>query len=341
MTGCRHRLIAACIVALCGPAALAQSADEDLERPVSEGGTYSATFENDIFGGTDRAYTNGIRIDYVTPRNRPAGVARWGRRNLDWLTPADDWYLTFGLGQNIYTPEDISAFVPDPDDRPYAGFLYGSIGIVADSGERLDTLALDIGIVGPAAQGERAQTYVHDLIGAQEPNGWDFQLGNEPGFRLVYERKYRFLYDFEPGLFGLQVDAAPHASLALGNVETSAAAGLTVRIGDRLEDNYGPPRVRPAVAGPGFFESTQGLGWYLFAGAEGRVVGYDMFVQGNLLTDGRTGVDAERLVMDAQVGIALQYRGVELSYTHVFRSPQFEAQESFNTFGSVNLRFRF
>lgn len=317
------------------------AADEDKPpHAVSEGGTFSATFENDIFGGSDKDYTNGVRIDYLTPRNELPLWARFARRNLTWLTDAGEWYATYGLGQNIFTPSDISLETPPGDDRPYAGFLYGSIGVVADRGDRLDTIALDLGVVGPAAQADEVQSLVHGVIGAQDPKGWDTQLENEPAFRLLYERKYRFLHDFEMDFLDLEVDLAPNFSLALGNVDTSAGAGLTLRVGDNLDDNYGPPRVRPAVAGPGFFESADGIGWYLFAGAEGRAVGRNIFVEGNTFRDG-PGVEPTPIVADFQAGLALQYNGYELTYTHVLRSPEFEGQDAFAEFGSVNLRLKF
>ena len=320
-----------------------QPPDEPITRPphaVSEGGTFSLTFENDLFGNSDQNYTNGARIAYVTPRNDMPWLGRFARRNLGWLTDADNWYATFALGQNIYTPEDLTLRPPDPDDRPYAGFLYGSFGVAADRGDRLDTIALDVGVVGPAAQADDSQRIIHDIFGFQDPKGWDFQLENEPGVRLLYERKYRYGYDFNLPVFDLAVDAAPHYALALGNVDTSAAAGLTIRVGDKLRDNYGPPRVRPAVAGPGFYEADEGFGWHLFAGAEGRVVGRNIFLQGNTLRDS-PGVDLRRLVADLQAGIALQFGGYELSYTHVFRSPEFEGQEGFSDFGSLTLSAKF
>lgn len=327
--------LAACLLAT--PAAAEETRSP---HPMSEGGTWSLTFENDVFGGTDMDYTNGVRIDHVSPRNDLPAWARLARRNLGWLTDAEDWYATYALGQNMYTPADITLDDPPPDDRPYAGFLYGSVGVAADRGDRLDMIALDFGVVGPAAQADGVQRFVHGITGSPEPQGWQHQLKNEPAFRLLYERKYRFLYDFGLPLDDFAVDAAPSFSFALGNVDTSAGAALTVRIGDRLRDDYGPPRVRPAVAGPGFFDGDGGFGWYLFASAEGRLVARNLFVEGNTFRGG-PGVDPRRLVADFQAGLALQYNGFELTYTHVFRSPEFRDREAFSEFGSVNLRVKF
>lgn len=309
------------------------------QHPVSEGGTLSVTFENDLFAGQDRNYTNGAQLSYVTGRNHLPWLGRVARRNLGWLTNADDWYASYAIGQNIYTPQDLSRVPPDPRDRPYAGFTYFSFGVIADRGDRLDTLAVEIGVVGPASQADDAQRIVHKLRGFHEPRGWDFQLKNEPGIRLLYERKYRFGTKFDLGLFDLQADAAPQFNVALGNVETYASAGVTVRLGRHLQDSYGPPRVRPALAGPGFFGGG-GFNWYVFAGADGRLVARNIFLQGNTFRDSRS-VDAFPFVGDFQAGLAVQFRNVQLAYTQVFRTPEFHGQDGFSDFGSLTLSVKF
>ena len=303
-------------------------------------GTFRVTWENDIFGGTDKGYTNGFRADYVTPKNQLTRVGEFARRNLTWLSDDAEWYETFSLGQNIYTPEDLTRRIPDPDDRPYAGFLYASFGMVADNGKRLDTIALDFGVVGRMALADDVQRAVHDLIQADDPRGWSSQLRNEPGVRLLFERKFRYLADLKFSLGDLQMGFAPHYGFALGNVDTSAAAGFMMRIGDRLDDNYGPPRVRPAVAGPGFYQYKDGLGWYLFGGLEGRAVGRNIFIEGNTFRNSAS-VEPHRLVGDANVGFALQYGNAEFSYTHVFRSPEFRGQRGIVQFGSLSLSVKF
>ena len=50
-------------------------------RRVSEGGTYSFTFENDLFAGEDNNYTNGVRFDHVSQRNDLPAWARFARKN--------------------------------------------------------------------------------------------------------------------------------------------------------------------------------------------------------------------------------------------------------------------
>ena len=143
---------ALCATLCLASAAFAQSTDQSAEqgakRPSSEGGTVSATFENDIFGGTDRNYTNGVRFDYVTPKNDLPLWARFARDQLKPIVPASDWYASYAIGQNMYTPSDITLDEPPANDRPYAGFLYASFGLAADTGRELDSFALELGVIG-------------------------------------------------------------------------------------------------------------------------------------------------------------------------------------------------
>ena len=189
-------------------------------------GTLRATWENDIFGGTDEGYTNGFRLDYVTPKNRLPALGEFARSNLTWLSDDADWYTTFSIGQNMYTPQDLTRRTPDPDDRPYAGFLYASFGMVADNGKRLDTVAIDFGVVGRMAQADDVQRAVHDLIQADDPVGWPSQLRNEPGVRLLFERKHRYLKDLPFSLGPLQVGIAPR-----GQVVNAAAYKISGLLG--------------------------------------------------------------------------------------------------------------
>ncbi len=323
-----------------GAAPSEEPTEPGTDGQVDERGTWSFTLENDLFGDADRDYTNGVRVDYITPRNNLTAFGRLAKRGLyGWFSDAGDWYEYYAVGQNMYTPADTSLRTPQPDDRPYAGFLYVGGGVAADRGDRLDTLAVEVGVVGPASLADETQILVHDILGVQEPMGWDNQLENEPGIRLIYERKWRYGAALVP-LLDLEADFIPHAGLTLGNVSTHAALGGTVRLGQDLRDDYGPPRVQPALSSPGFFRNEDGFSFYVFAGAEARAVGRDIFIEGNTF-GGVDGVEPRRLVADVQAGVTLQIGRTELSFTQILRTEEYSGQGDPSLFGSVNLRTRF
>jgi hypothetical protein len=330
------------------------SATEDEKRNI-----YIFQIENDLFNRfnpTDRDYTNGVRIGWLSPAitEMPAGVVAlttlptfFGER------PTDSVIRRFGVsvGQNIYTPNDTDTSLPIYNDRPYAAWLYATFALQytykrhdPKTGTlepvRLDTLQVDVGLIGPAAGGEFVQNNVHRLIGVAQAYGWANQLHNEPTFNLAFERRWRtgrsvILEDPK-----LEADFIPRIAASLGNVAIYGDVGGTVRIGKNLRDDFGPTRARPSLPGSEAFIGDGSFGWYLFAGVDGQVVGRNIFLDGN--TDGYSlRVWHRPFVAEAQAGLAVTYRGVRFTYTQVLRTPEFFEQDRFTQFGSINVTFRY
>lgn len=308
------------------------------EPDARERGTFSVLFENDTFAGTDRNYTNGVELSYLSAPNRAFAPLAWiGRRVL--RADADDKiYGGIGVGQSIYTPSDTKTTAPLPDQHPYAGWLHMTLSSFVDSGRTLDTLSLDLGLVGPDAGGEWVQNNVHDLLGAEEAKGWQHQVRNEPGFVLTADRKWRAIAEWERG--GLGVDVLPSLGVSIGNVLTQAQAGLVLRVGEDLADDYGPPRIRPSLAGGGFFAPRDAFSWYLFAGASGRAVAYNIVLDGNAFRDGGPSVNRRPLVAEAQAGLVLQFGRVQSAFTIVTRTDEFKGQDQQELFGAIALSMK-
>jgi hypothetical protein len=318
--------------------AAAAKEPQNQKEKSSEAGTFNLVVENDLFVGEDRDYTNGVQISWTTgPDATPSwaiDVARW----LPLFADDGDIRLNFGIGQNIYTPRDITLRDPPADDRPYAGWLYGSIGLMDKTATRLDQLQLQIGMVGPASLAENSQTWIHGIINSANPRGWDHQINNEPGLVITYLRSWRALVVED--IWGFSFDATPHLGGAVGNVFTYANGGATFRLGWNMPDDYAPPRIEPAVPISGFFEPRADFGFYFFATLDGRAVARNIFLDGNTFRDSRS-VDKDILVGEAQLGIALAIRSARLGYTYAFRSPEFSGQHNGDRFGAVTLSLRF
>jgi hypothetical protein len=337
-------LAAAVLVATAAPG-LAQDApapdappDVGSVETDSDDGTFTFIFENDLLANTDRHYTNGIRLSW-----QPAGPApAWAEAITDFLPvfPEEhDLHLTWSLGQSIFTPDNISISPPDPDDRPYAGWLYGSLTLTTQSEEYLDALQLSLGVVGPASLAEETQKFVHEITGSQDPKGWDFQLDNEPGLILSYERRFRQLGYWQFG--GMEADVQPYIGGSVGNIITQAYAGGIFRIGQNMPGDYGPPRIRLGAPDPDVFEPSEGFGWYAFVGTEGRAVARNIFLGGNSFQDDSPSVDRKPLVGDLVGGVAVTYGNLRFAYTHILRSEEFDGQDDPDSFGSINLAIRF
>jgi hypothetical protein len=315
-------------------------------RADEAGEVCSVQFENDMFGSnTDRHFTHGTRFSCVT---QPIPWFANAIDNIPWFstqealkTPQDSLLArgSLSIGQNIYTPEDIRETELIEEDRPYGGWLYLGIGLVGNQGsQRYDKVELNIGVVGPWSLADDVQREWHALFGFDKPEGWDHQLKNELGMVLFYEQARRFAHQ-DVG-YGLQYDVIPHFGGALGNVFTHASAGCTIRLGPDLDEDFGPPRIRPSLPGGGYFRNRKGLNWYLFAGGEARVVLHNIFLDGNTFKDSHS-VDKKWLVGDMQAGLSLQIGRLRLTYTQIYRTREYKKQNSPDAFGSVSLSYQF
>lgn len=316
---------------------LLQIACPHLAWPAGSGTAETLTLvvENDLFSNRDGHYTSGVRFSWVPGRNTSA--PEWAvktARVAPWFPERGEIRHGYAIGQSMFTPRDITTPNPPLSDRPYAGWLYATIGLGAESGRQLDQFAITIGMIGPASLAEQSQKLVHQITSSREPQGWDTQLRNEPGIIVSYQRSWR--RRVATNVFGNRLDFTPHLGAALGNVYTHANAGLTVRFGQQLPIDYGPPRILPGMPGPGDFSPASDFGWYLFAGVEGRAVARNIFLDGNTFRDSRS-VEKEPLVGDLQFGIVLDWSDVRVSYTHVLRTREFTTQVGNDDFGAIGV----
>jgi lipid A 3-O-deacylase len=329
-----------------------------------DGGVLTIQIENDWFGGPsnkDRHYSTGLRANWMSPNlyNTPEFVRDFTdlpEHLLSFLDgrTAGNVKRRYGIsvGQSLYTPEDKQAKDLIKDERPYAAWLYLGLSLQTiryDAAKpdkqqdaiRQDTWQLDIGVIGPMALGKQVQNNFHELINAPESQGWDNQLRNEPGINLTFERKWRIgravLFD-EP--IKLRSDVVPMVGLSLGNVNTYAAAGAIVRLGQDLGNDFGPPRIRPSLPGSETFDLEDPFAWYIFAGFEGSAVARNIALDGNTFRDSHS-VDKNIFVADLMAGAAVFMGRTRLAYTHVLRTKEYKGQKGMDHYGALTFSVGF
>lgn len=318
-----------CGLVLCSRGAYAAEA--------GEGGILTFLVENDYFTDTDRYYTSGIKLDYLTPSSFPDPVRNL-LQNTVWSGGKDAVMRTqFSIGQNLYTPSDIRIAVPQPNDRPYAAWLYASYGIIAEWPDTVTNLDLEIGVVGPDAGGKWAQTKAHEWFGGRTPRGWDLQVENRFGADLTLERTWR---RFElPAVLGVSAKIEPGIGATVGNVLDEAYVGATLRIGTDLGESTLPLRVRPSLAGSGIYDTTDGVGWYIFAGGTGSAVAYNYLLEGK--TPYSSNVEKNDFVGDLQFGAVLRLGRCQLATSYIIRSEEFKQQGVNDSFGAASISWHF
>jgi len=137
-------------------------------------------WENDMYFRTDYYFTNGFQADFYHEKLEHSP--------LNWLLipiqkPAgSNNHYGLQLRQEIHTPKDLSADSVSYGDHPYSSTLTLSqekIVNLPQSGIRIRS-GLRIGVLGPAALGNRTQEAAHSVSNpSRPPQGWDYQLTND------------------------------------------------------------------------------------------------------------------------------------------------------------------
>ena len=166
-------------------------------------------------------------------------------------------------------------------------------------------------------------------------------MRNEPGVLVAYLEKWRY-----GPASGVQV--VPHFGVTLGNVMSLARVGGIVRLGQNMS-GFGPDTIEPGGA---MLQRTrasddQSKGrnpeWYVFAGFDSRLVGRNIFLDGNTFRDS-VSVERRLLVHDLKVGFSLRVAPLRVSLTHVQRSAEFSTpfgNAGLQRFQSVNVSWEF
>lgn len=307
-------------------------------RAAGSPGIWSVNLENSAVSlgpVSDRNYTNGIGLGWTSaPGVLPHIVGPLSRA----LFGPGEERISLGIFQQIFTPDDTRADPPSPFQRPYAGYLALHLALLQEHANTQNMLAVDLGLIGPAALGEEVQNGFHRIIGQDATRGWGSQLHNEPTLEIYTSRTWRLPLG---KLGGLDTDALPAVALGIGNVRIYGEGGAVFRIGRGLAADFGPNRLFPATGGSPVFVTVRPFAWYFFVGAGGEAVAHDLFLAGNTFSAGPH-VTANPFLGTFEAGFAVIIHGIRISYMQVFQTKAWHGQQGgmFN-YGALEIAARF
>jgi hypothetical protein len=268
---------------------------------------FTVTLENDLFLGDDNGYTNGIGLSWAhagltefSPDNMPRWLHYLSRNLYISTMPGKQRAVSYQIAQLMQTPSEITIPTLIENEAPYAGLLAWSANLHAFDDRVADRLSLTLGVVGPLSGAEQAQKWVHEITGADEPQGWDNQIDNEPVFQASAERLLR-LANFHTGkTFGMDVIGMGNG--AVGTIESYLAVGVGGRLGHGLDRSFPTASFLPGRQANPLAGSVTG-GWYVFANVQGRFVANDIGINGNTFKDSHS-VPLEHWQAAATAGVA-------------------------------------
>jgi lipid A 3-O-deacylase len=295
-------------------------------------GAFSFYLENDVFALTDRYYTHGVKLAWISPFKM---IRRSG--------PLSRQAISVSLGQNIYTPYEIEREDLIEDDRPYAGISYLTLALHRKKEHNMETFEFLLGIVGPSSLAKQMQKFVHSLYRGTQPQGWHHQLKDEIVYNFFFDKKWRIFRSVKTKKVGY--DLIGHFSGSVGTMMTAAATGWQFRFGSNLPMDFGTFLLRPGgESGSLFTEQTnhradsKRSGIHGFVYLVGHAVYRNIFLDGNTLQDSHR-VDKRLFVGDIVLGVVISKNRFKFSYAYVFRTKQFKTQGKPQIFGAINISY--
>jgi hypothetical protein len=328
--------ICVAVASLGGPAAARAQTDDAEQRRT----TLVFYTENDDWWpdtGTDKNYTNAFRVtiernyDVWSLQRRFPKLFGWVPTHVDcsFVSPYDhedlrctssSWHV---LGQQFYTPDDIT--IPDliPTDRPYAGWLYLGGSWKSSTASALTATDVYLGLTGEPSLAEPVQSFWHRLVGASDPKGWAHQVDGRFGVIVGHSRRKAF--DAKIRDVVRVIELVPYAGGTLGNIVTDGYAGFRLKVGYNISRDWTQtglaPRVGPAMLGR---LKPQDVELYLVLDGQGRALAYNSFID----AAPEHTLDRNYLVADGGLGVGFRFKGVSVSYRVAFVTPEYDEAQT-------------
>ncbi len=289
------------------------------------------SYDNDFFSGSDRYYTQGIRIEIISPSIKKSPLSKL----LISLPSSNKKYYGMAIEQDGFTPFSIRKNFIQYGERPYCGSVFLSSNLISLSIKKKLRLTtqLDLGMIGPIAKGEQEQKAIHKAIHGLEPLGWQYQIQNDLilNYKLALEKMM---------IQKKYVDLLATSEVRIGTMYDDAGIGSLIRIG--LKQNYlehlGLTKKYHSTK---FIDKFQ---LYVFAKGSIKTVLYNATLQGGVFNRNNvytlSSSDIKHIVATGYLGSILSFGRVKIEYTKAFLSPEFDQGLS-HKWGHCNLSICF
>ena len=295
----------------------------------------AATIDNDKFVGNDNGYTNGIFFSWFDVGDQnDRFMPDWLAAPLSWSVDMESAQATlqaYTLGQIMVTPDDITIENPPINELPYSGSLLFNYTFITMAEGHADSVGTTIGVVGPSSRAEQTQKWFHDLIGVDEPRGWDTQLDDEIVIQLTRGRLWRTW-----GAADDRMDLLALGEAGFGNLSSFVAGGMLFRFGSGLSSTFATPLlISSRSANPAAIEG----GWYLFAGVRFEYVFNLIYTDGNTYRDSRS-IEYDHSQVGITAGLAYSWKNVSVTFALYDSNLSDDITRDVTRFGTLTIGWR-
>lgn len=315
--------------------------------------TWQVQWHNDGFASSDNQFTAGFALRkhsaLASSLEGTGGTPAFGKflaRRVLPDRPELSYRETWGIGQNMQTPDDLTREHIILNDVPYMGMIGWTNSFIAFDDTRLTGFGLLLGWVGDSTLADEVQTAAHELTGAKEPLGWDHQLEFEPLINAYYMQK-RKLWKRRSS------DGALNFDLAAGNFFTFAQAALELR-GGNAPAGFAPvpDPIGRGLAYDATLREPGAIYTYVTAVVRGTAIAHALPLEGNTFRDDNDWtennvLETEELVGQLILGVHHERPGWGIHFQFWISTDTvedndhlFPSENPRNNFGTLTLEWR-
>lgn len=158
---------------------------------------------NDKLVLQDKYYTNGLHIEY---RKEAKSTIVFKKKDNEKLQ------TNIVFGNETYTPSNLFSFNVNDFDRPYAGWMFGSVELAKIKLNSALFIAVESGITGEPSLAGKLQNAFHDVLRIKKPTWQD-----EIPFKWLFNVRVRQVYDFQ---LTKNLNFQNHSNFSFGTKDT-------------------------------------------------------------------------------------------------------------------------
>ena len=285
--------------------------------------------ENDLYTSliNDKYYTNGLGFyfSYLNHNVNPK---------------INKTSTTFKINQSVFTPKIRNVNFASKVDRPPAGLIFAEIKKnYFYQSESVLKIGFQIGFVGPNAFAKETQKILHQFLGIDQVQGWQFQIKNSLALQtnILFSKKIPFFKNTQKIDFHLQTETN------LGTALAGTTLGFSTRIGLKkllpiFDSNYFGGALNKNKEA---YKSQREAYFYVNSGVNYQL--FDATFQGSIFGDSSPiTFDLMPFRFVGAAGFKYRKKNLNLSYSFVYQGK--EARNNKITgyyYGSIGIGFLF
>tara|TARA_B110000091_G_C13795929_1_gene467827 strand:+ start:532 stop:1482 length:951 start_codon:yes stop_codon:yes gene_type:complete len=285
--------------------------------------------DNDLYisSSKDRYYTSGILLTYR--HLSKAANDKLEKTIFEWE-----------VGHKMYSPYKATVSDISMHDRPFAAYLYGSFGKqYVYKKNKILTLKLQLGVIGPAACGEELQDFIHTFFNYKKAVGWKYQIKNALGINLNASYSQLLIKD---ATNYLDLTWTNHAKA--GTVFTNISTGFFARIGILPLQGMMNSIAFNTSINNSTTESKRKKEAFFYAKTTAHYTLYDATLQGSFLNKGSEVTnELIRHHVGLELGLSAAFYRFNLGYAYLYTGQKSKELRytNGNYYGSIQLSYLF